>query len=108
MSEYKNEKENIKLSLTIEYIYLILNSIFSIIFSIYESKNNAEWKFTPLLNSNQSLSWIILNRDYEKFFNSHFFPMFSLFLISMCMPYFNLVNHLRKEKRLGRCKKSIK
>ena len=38
-----------------------------------------EWEFEsidPLLDSNQALSWIIFERDYEKFKN--LFPMFSL------------------------------
>lgn len=85
LSEYKDEKKNLKLSLTIEYIYLILNSIFSIVFYIYDSKNNAEiYTLLTLVPS-------------------YYIPFFSLVLISMCISYFNLVNHLRKEF----CKKSI-
>jgi len=46
-----------------------------------------EWKFEskdPLLDSNQALSWIIFERDYEKFKN--LFPMFSLIQKKNMMP----------------------
>ena len=48
----------------------------------------SEWKFEsidPLLDSNQALSWIIFERDYEKFKN--LFPMFSLILKKNMMPF---------------------
>ena len=47
-----------------------------------------EWKFQskdPLLDSNQALSWIIFERDYEKFTN--LFPMFSLIQKKKIMPF---------------------
>ena len=52
-----------------------------------------EWKFQskdPLLDSNQALSWIIFNRDYEKFKN--LFPMFSLIKKKNLMPFSYLLS----------------
>ena len=46
-----------------------------------------EWKFEskdPLLDSNQALSWIIFERDYQKFKN--LFPRFSLIQKKNMMP----------------------
>ena len=46
-----------------------------------------EWKFEskdPLLDSNQALSWIIFERDYQKFKN--LFPRFSLIQKKSIMP----------------------
>ena len=46
-----------------------------------------EWQFRskdPLLDSNQALSWIIFERDYEKF--KDLFPMFSLIKKETMMP----------------------
>ena len=51
------------------------------------------WAFEsrdPLLDSNQALSWIIFNRDYEKFKN--LFPMFSLIKIKAFMPISYLIS----------------
>ena len=51
------------------------------------------WAFEskdPLLDSNQALSWIIFNRDYEKFKN--LFPMFSLIKIKSFMPISYLIS----------------
>ena len=47
-----------------------------------------EWKFEskdPLLDSNQALSWIIFERDYQKF--AHLFPRFSLIQKKNMMPF---------------------
>ena len=52
-----------------------------------------EWKFEskdPLLDSNQALSWIIFERDYEKFKN--LFPMFSLIQKKNMMPFSYLLS----------------
>ncbi len=52
-----------------------------------------EWKFEsqdPLLDSNQALSWIIFERDYEKFKN--LFPMFSLIQKKNLMPFSYLLS----------------
>jgi len=52
-----------------------------------------EWKFEskdPLLDSNQALSWIIFERDYEKFKN--LFPMFSLIQKKSIMPFSYLLS----------------
>lgn len=52
-----------------------------------------EWKFQskdPLLDSNQALSWIIFERDYEKFKN--LFPMFSLIQKKNMMPFSYLLS----------------
>ena len=51
------------------------------------------WKFQskdPLLDSNQALSWIIFERDYEKFKN--LFPMFSLIQKKNMMPFSYLLS----------------
>ena len=51
------------------------------------------WSFEskdPLLDSNQALSWIIFNRDYEKFKN--LFPMLSLVKIRTFMPISYLIS----------------
>ena len=51
------------------------------------------WQFKskdPLLDSNQALSWIIFERDYEKFKNS--FPMFSLIQKKSMMPFSYLLS----------------
>ena len=51
------------------------------------------WKFEskdPLLDSNQALSWIIFERDYEKFKN--LFPMFSLIQKKNIMPFSYLLS----------------
>lgn len=85
LSDYENKKDDIHLSLIIEYIYLIINSIFSIIFLIYKSSNNAEiYTLLTLVPS-------------------YYIPFFSIVLISMCISYMDLVTYLRKEF----CKKSI-
>ncbi len=85
LSDYENKKDDTHLSLIIEYIYLTVNTIFSIIFLIYKSKNNAEiYTLLTLVPS-------------------YYIPFFSLVLISMCISYFDLVIYLRKEF----CKKSI-
>ena len=52
-----------------------------------------EWEFDskdPLLGSNQALSWIIFERDYEKFKN--LFPMFSLIQKKNMMPFSYLLS----------------
>ena len=52
-----------------------------------------EWEFEsidPLLDSNQALSWIIFERDYEKFKN--LFPMFSLIQKKNIMPFSYLLS----------------
>ena len=52
-----------------------------------------EWGFQskdPLLDSNQALSWIIFERDYEKFKN--LFPMFSLIQKKNMMPFSYLLS----------------
>ena len=52
-----------------------------------------EWKIEskdPLLDSNQALSWIIFERDYEKFKN--LFPMFSLIQKNNMMPFSYLLS----------------
>ena len=52
-----------------------------------------EWKFEskdPLLDSNQALSWIIFERDYQKFKN--LFPMFSLIKKKNMMPFSYLLS----------------
>ena len=52
-----------------------------------------EWRFQskdPLLDSNQALSWIIFERDYEKFKN--LFPMFSLIQKKNMMPFSYLLS----------------
>ena len=52
-----------------------------------------EWKFQskdPLLDSNQALSWIIFERDYEKF--KKLFPMFSLIKKKNMMPFSYLLS----------------
>ena len=52
-----------------------------------------EWEFEsidPLLDSNQALSWIIFERDYEKFKN--LFPMFSLIQKNNMMPFSYLLS----------------
>ena len=52
-----------------------------------------EWKFEskdPLLDSNQALSWIIFERDYEKFKN--LFPKFSLIQKKNMMPFSYLLS----------------
>ena len=52
-----------------------------------------EWKFEskdPLLDSNQALSWIIFERDFEKFKN--LFPMFSLIQKKNMMPFSYLLS----------------
>ena len=52
-----------------------------------------EWEFDskdPLLDSNQALSWIIFERDYEKFKN--LFPMFSLIQKKNMMPFSYLLS----------------
>ena len=52
-----------------------------------------EWEFQskdPLLDSNQALSWIIFERDYEKFKN--LFPMFSLIQKKNMMPFSYLLS----------------
>jgi len=56
-------------------------------------RNQIEWKFDskdPLLDSNQALSWIILERDYEKF--KKLFPMFSLIKKKNMMPFTYLLS----------------
>ena len=56
-------------------------------------RSQIEWKFDskdPLLDSNQALSWIILERDYEKFKN--LFPMFSLIQKKNLMPFSYLLS----------------
>ncbi len=55
--------------------------------------NQIEWKFQskdPLLDSNQALSWIIFERDYEKFKN--LFPMFSIIQKKNMMPFSYLLS----------------
>ena len=55
--------------------------------------NQIEWKFQskdPLLDSNQALSWIIFERDYEKFKN--LFPMFSIIKKKNMMPFSYLLS----------------
>jgi len=52
-----------------------------------------EWKFEskdPLLDSNQALSWIIFERDYQKFAN--LFPRFSLIQKKNMMPFSYLLS----------------
>ena len=52
-----------------------------------------EWKFEskdPLLDSNQALSWIIFDRDYQKFKN--LFPRFSLIQKKNMMPFSYLLS----------------
>ena len=52
-----------------------------------------EWKFEskdPLLDSNQALSWIIFERDYQKFKN--LFPSFSLIQKKNMMPFSYLLS----------------
>tara|TARA_A100001035_G_scaffold105357_1_gene82630 strand:- start:833 stop:1555 length:723 start_codon:yes stop_codon:yes gene_type:complete len=52
-----------------------------------------EWKFQsndPLLDSNQALSWIVFERDYEKF--KDLFPMFSLIKKNNMMPFSYLLS----------------
>ena len=52
-----------------------------------------EWKFEskdPLLDSNQALSWIIFERDYQKFKN--LFPRFSLIQKKNMMPFSYLLS----------------
>tara|TARA_B100000242_G_scaffold273177_1_gene226623 strand:+ start:143 stop:865 length:723 start_codon:yes stop_codon:yes gene_type:complete len=52
-----------------------------------------DWKFEsndPLLDSNQALSWIIFERDYEKFKN--LFPKFSLIQNKNIMPFSYLLS----------------
>ena len=52
-----------------------------------------QWKFQskdPLLDSNQALSWIIFERDHEKFKN--LFPMFSLIQKKNIMPFSYLLS----------------
>ena len=56
-------------------------------------RSQIEWKFQskdPLLDSNQALSWIILERDYEKF--KKLFPMFSLIQKKNMMPFSYLLS----------------
>ena len=56
-------------------------------------RSQIEWKFDskdPLLDSNQALSWIILERDYEKF--KKLFPMFSLIKKKNMMPFTYLLS----------------
>ena len=56
-------------------------------------RSQIEWKFQsrdPLLDSNQALSWIILERDYEKF--KKLFPMFSLIKKKNMMPFSYLLS----------------
>ena len=56
-------------------------------------RSQIEWKFQskdPLLDSNQALSWIILERDYEKF--KKLFPMFSLIKKKNMMPFTYLLS----------------
>ena len=56
-------------------------------------RNQIEWKFDskdPLLDSNQALSWIIFERDYEKF--KKLFPMFSLIKKKNMMPFTYLLS----------------
>ena len=64
----------------------------------------SEWKFEskdPLLDSNQALSWIIFERDYEKFKN--LFPMFSLIQKKNMMPFSYLLSGGHSfNTRLGR------
>jgi SAM-dependent methyltransferase len=64
----------------------------------------SEWKFQskdPLLDSNQALSWIIFERDYEKFKN--LFPMFSLIQKKNMMPFSYLLSGGHSfNTRLGR------
>ena len=51
------------------------------------------WKFEskdPLLDSNQALSWIIFERDYQKFKN--LFPRFSLIQKKNMMPFSYLLS----------------
>ena len=52
-----------------------------------------EWKFEskdPLLDSNQALSWIIFERDYQKF--KSLFPRFSLIKKKNMMPFSYLLS----------------
>ena len=52
-----------------------------------------EWEFDskdPLLDSNQALSWIIFERDYDKFKN--LFPMFSIIQKKNMMPFSYLLS----------------
>ena len=56
-------------------------------------RSQIEWKFAskdPLLDSNQALSWIIFERDYEKF--KKLFPMFSLIQKKNMMPFSYLLS----------------
>ncbi len=56
-------------------------------------RSQIEWKFDskdPLLDSNQALSWIILERDYKKF--KKLFPMFSLITKKNMMPFTYLLS----------------
>ena len=56
-------------------------------------RSQIEWKFVSkdsLLDSNQALSWIILERDYEKF--KKLFPMFSLIKKKNMMPFTYLLS----------------
>ena len=61
----------------------------------------------PLLDSNQALSWIIFERDYEKFKN--LFPMFSLIQKKNLMPFSYLLSGGHSlNTRLGRFIKIIR
>ena len=69
-----------------------------------------EWEFQskdPLLDSNQALSWIIFERDYEKFKN--LFPMFSLIQKKNMMPFSYLLSGGHSfNTRIGRLVKIIR
>ena len=56
-------------------------------------RSQIEWKFQskdPLLDSNQALAWIVLERDNEKF--KKLFPMFSLIKKKNMMPFTYLLS----------------
>ena len=58
----------------------------------YDTKQT-NWNFEskdPLLDSNQALSWIIFERDFEKFKN--LFPMLSLIKKKNMMPFSYLIS----------------
>ena len=58
----------------------------------YDTKQT-NWNFEskdPLLDSNQALSWIIFERDYEKF--RDLFPMFSIIQKKNMMPFSYLLS----------------
>lgn len=83
---YNNLKDKLNMSFIIEYIYLFLNGIYSIIFYLFKNDDKLELY------------------TYLCLIPSYYIPFFSMTLVSMILSYYNIVVYFRTKF----CKKIIR